>query len=255
MGILFVLVFWAVVGSIAAVVGALVLRFLTSTLTRNVQSDSNKLTQKLLMRFATWLPLACLVWAGILFIFQGFVNTTYLHRDLGLGDSSYCPLPNGYSLLMIDVSDEGTVYNPKSQLSDDTVSNQLGTIFGVRELQVAGINLLGGADSKYSEHFGQNILPPPLDRYFILNTETGQHVDFKSKEELKIAASKLGVPLKLEPIFDVYRRYRFIWFDIAVVFLLILPLFIAVGLLLRSILRLRSSRVAVPPIGNLGSVS
>jgi hypothetical protein len=253
MGILFVLVFWAVAGSIAAFVGVLVLRFLTSALTRDAQKDSDKLTRKRLMHFAAWLPPACLVWAGIVFIFQGFVNTTYLHRDLGLGDASYCPLPNGYSLLMIDVSDEGTVYNPKSQLSDDSVADQPDTVSGVRELQVAGVYILGGADSNYFEHFAQD--NPSLDRYFILNTQTGHPADFPSEDKLRIAASNLGITLKLEPISKVYDRYRFTWFDFAVLFLLILPPLIAVGLLLRSILRVRSSRAAIQPIGNPGNAS
>jgi hypothetical protein len=64
-------------------------------------------------------------------VFRAVVNATLLYRDLGLGDSSYFPLPNGYSLLMIDVSDQRTVYNPKTEpgdivgdQEDATASNQ-----------------------------------------------------------------------------------------------------------------------------------
>jgi hypothetical protein len=191
------------------------------------------------------------VWAGIVFTFQGFINTTFLHRDLGLGDSSYCPLPNGYSLLMIDVSDQGTVYNPRTQFSDDMVSDQSDAISGIRTLQLEGINILGGSDSKYSEHFGQD--SPPLDRYFILNTRTGQQTDFKSENDLQVAASKLGIALKLEPIFDIYRRYRFTWFDFAALFLLIVPPVVAFGLLLRSVMRLRGLRGITAPFADLGN--
>jgi len=43
----------------------------------------------------------------LVFIFQGFINANFFHRDIGLGGSWYCPLPNGYSLLMTDVTDHG----------------------------------------------------------------------------------------------------------------------------------------------------
>lgn len=237
MGILFVLIFSAFAGSIAATVGALVLRALISTMTRREENGPHKVAQRRLIRFATFLPFACLAWAGIVFAFQGFINTTFLHRDIGTGDASYCPLPNGYSLLMIDVGDQGTVYNPKTQLSDDMVSDQSDAISGVQELQIAGGNILGGADSKYSAHFGQD--SSPLDRYFILNTQTGKHTDFPNEDELRVAASKLGMTLKLEPIFNIYHRYRFTWFDLAAAFLMIVPPIVAASFLLRSTVKLR----------------
>jgi hypothetical protein len=243
MGILFVLIFWVIAGSIGAAAAAFGLQTLTAAMTRHEENGPRAGTRQRVIRFTKLLPFACLACVAIVFVFQGYVNATFLHRDIGLGDASYCPFPNGYSLLMIDVGDQGTVYNPKTQLSDDSVSDQSDTISGVRELQIAGAYILGGADSQYSAHFGQN--NPPMDRYFILNAQTGQHADFPSEDELRIATSKLGISLKLEPIFDVYRRYRFTWFDLVAVLLMVIPPLVAAGLLLWSIMRLRGGRTTL----------
>jgi hypothetical protein len=138
---------------------------------------------------------------------------------------------------MIDVDDQGIVYDPKTQLSDDSVADKEDAVSGVRSLQVAGIYIFGAADSKYSEHFAQN--NPALDRYFILDTRTGSRTDFTTENALRDTAAKLGIKLNLEPISKVYSRYRFTWFDIAAALLLILPPAIAMALLARSIFRLR----------------
>ena len=237
MGIAFVLAFWAIVGGLGACIGALVLRGVTSMLTREERLGPYTTFRTRVVRIATVLPFACLMWAGAVFVFQAVVNATYLHRDVGIGDSSNCPLPNGYSILMVDVDDQGTVYNPKTQLSDDSVVDKEDAVSGVRYLQIAGVYLLGAFDSKYSEHFAQD--NPTLDRYFILDTRTGSRTDFTTDSALREAAAKLGVNLSLEPISKLYSRYRFTWFDIAAALLLVLPPMIAVALLARSILRLR----------------
>jgi hypothetical protein len=133
MGILFVLIFWGIAAVIAAVVGTLVIRGLIALVIRPANDDVQKFARDRVVRNATLFPVACLVWAAFIFIFQGFINATYLGRDIGIGDSSYCPLPNGYSLLMIDVGDQGTVYRTNGSTSD-----QDGAISGVKEIQVSG---------------------------------------------------------------------------------------------------------------------
>jgi hypothetical protein len=153
MGLLFVLAFWGIVGGVGACVAALALRAVTSILTREERSGPYEVIRARALKMATLLPFACLMWTGAIFMFQAFINATYLHRDVGLGDTSYCPFPNGYSILMIDVDDEGTVYNPKTQLSDDSVADKEDAVSGVRNLQVAGVYILGAADSRHSEHF------------------------------------------------------------------------------------------------------
>jgi hypothetical protein len=238
MGILFVLVFWAVLGFVMAVVGGVAARRITRALTRNQADGPHRPACKKVVLFASILPFACLIWAAAIFVFQAAVNTTLLHRDLGLGDASYCPLPNGYALLMIDVNDQGTVYNPKTQ-PGDAVGDQDDAISGVRELQIVGPYIFGGFDSDYSKHFGQN--SPSANRYFLLDTRKGKQVDFDTEGQLRDAASRSGAQLRLEPVFDVYRRYRFTWFDYIVgVLLIAFPIF-GVAVLLRRIVRIRSS--------------
>lgn len=244
---LFVLLFWGLIGLILAIAGAFFARKITATLVRPCKDTPIECARLRAIRWATILPLACLLWAAAIFLFQGFVNTAFLHRDIGLGDSFYCPLPNGYSIFMIGVSDRGTVYNPKTQLLTDSISDRRGAISGVRKLQVAGPVLLGGFDSEYAKHFWQH--NRPLDRYFLLDTHTGSRTDFLTESALRKAASNRGIDLRLEPIFSVYRKYRVTGFDIFAVCLLWLPPIVAFLFLVRSIARLRRAQGSPGPTG------
>lgn len=248
MGIGFVLLFWGVIGLAVAIVGAFFARRIAATLIRPCKDNSAECARRRAIRLATILPIACLLWAAAIFLFQGFVNTAFLHRDIGLGDSFYCPLPNGYSIFMIGVSDRGTVYNPKTQLLTDSISDRRGAISGVRKLQVAGSVLLGGFDSNYAEHFWQH--NRRLDQYFLLDTRTGFRTDFLTEGALREAASVRGIDLRLEPIFSVYRKYRVTGFDIFAVCLLWLPPIIAFLFLIRSIARLRRAQGFPGPTGH-----
>src|SRR5213593_5214785 len=107
MGIGIVLLFWAIAGTISASVGALVFGGLTALLTSGAVEGRRKI---IVGAFA--FPFICLGWAGLVFVFQAAVNGFLLQRDPGLGDTWYCPLPNGYAITMIDVTDQGWVYNP-----------------------------------------------------------------------------------------------------------------------------------------------
>src|SRR5690348_3393338 len=93
MGILFVLLIYAVVLSIAggiaaAVLGAIVFKLIPSP----------RLRRKRAVTFAAAFPLICVAYAGVWFIAYAAINDLVFHRDPGLGDSWYTPLPNGYAL-------------------------------------------------------------------------------------------------------------------------------------------------------------
>lgn len=236
MGILFVLAFWAIAGTIIAAIGTLIARGTAIFLLRPVNGDARQSARARILRIATILPFACLIWAGLIFVLQAVINTTYLGRDIGIGDSFYCPLPNGYSLLMVDVGDDGEILRSP----DASEASHEGAISGVRELQISGSNIFGGRDSQSFQHFGKD--SPSVDRYFVLDTRTGKDTNFENEEALRVSASQLGVTLKLEPIFEVYRRYRFTWFDAMAAALLFLPPAIAAGLILRSIVHLRTNQ-------------
>ena len=102
-----------------------------------------------------------------MFVFQAVVNEGLLHRDLGLGDTWHAPLPNGYQIMMIDVTDQGWVYNPKTQ-PGSAVGEPADAVAGVRNLQVAGRYILGSADSKTFEHLGKDT--NQVDTYFLMDT-------------------------------------------------------------------------------------
>jgi len=89
MGIGVVAIFWAVFGTIVAFVGMLVLRGVTTALTRRVTAG-----RETVVRAAATFPFVCLVWCVAVFVFQWIINEKVLHRDPGIGDAWRCPLPN-----------------------------------------------------------------------------------------------------------------------------------------------------------------
>ncbi len=232
MGIGIVLLGWAVVGTIVACVGALVMGVAATFLTRRATQD-----RTLTLLSAVAFPFACLGWAALLFVFQASVNGA-MHRDPGLGDSWECPLPNGYVINMIDVTDQGWVYNPKTQF-DGGVAEQDDAVADVGVVQVSGKYILGGSHSRSivdSQSSNDNI-----DSYFLLDTQTGKKTAFPNVDGLRAVATQLGISLNLEPIDAVYSRYRYTWFDVSVGILLSVPPFSCLVLLTRKILKLRKS--------------
>jgi hypothetical protein len=234
MGIGFVLVLWAVVGMILAGIGAGVLGAVASYFTRYVGKDGRKAVIAAIL-----FPFACLGWAGMIFVFQALVNEEVFQRDPGMGDTWKCPLPNGYALLMIDEPDQGVVYKPVNQHVEGVVGIQQGAVDGIRIMQVAGRYILGGADSRSSDHFGDKA---EVDSYFLLDTGTGERQSFSTYEALRTAAGLRGVQLALQPIEAVYDKYRFTYFDKFVGCLLCVPPVLLAWLLVRWIVRLRGRR-------------
>jgi hypothetical protein len=237
MGLGIVLIVWAVVGIVLASLAALALGGLAAFLTSDVQRSRNRV-----IGAAILLPYACLAWAGFLFIVQGVVNEGFLHRDVGLGDTSHCPLPNGYQILFIDVTDNGWVYNPRTQAADSIVERQ-DSIPGVRQLEVEGRFILMAADSKAWTKFAPD--NTDVDSYILLDTQTDNRTNFEDYNSFRAAALEMGIEPRLEPIFTVYRRYRFSWFDVLIVVLLCGPPLAALLSLARYIFRLRRTRVVV----------
>jgi hypothetical protein len=206
MGLGFVLVFWLIAGSVIAAIGAAMLGAITSLLTRGLGES-----RRPIIRTARLLPFACLVWAGLIFIAQAAVNAGLLHRDVGTGDSWYAPLPNRYQIVFVDVTDQGTV-RPEGSY---------GGIHGVRLLQVSGPYLFGGLDTNAFGSDRDN--NTHVDSYFVLDTRTGKRTDEANLKALTLEVSRLGVSLHLEPIYKVYSRYRFTWFDVVAGCMLVLP--------------------------------
>lgn len=234
MGIGFVLFIWAAVGIVLSGAGALILGLSTAYLTRGAPDG-----RKRLILTASLFPLVCLGWVGATFIFQAVINETVLHRDAGLGDTWECPLPNGYWLLMIDTTDQGWVYNPKTQ-SGGVVGVQQDAVGGVKIVQVSGRYVLGGSDSR---PVAQSVKSPEqVNSYFLLDTQVGKHANFTSYDALRAHAEELGIALNLQPIADVYGKYRFTWFEVFAGLLTCLPPLIGAVLPVRWVIRVRRTR-------------
>jgi hypothetical protein len=239
MGIGIVLLFWAVVGIVVAGTGSLVLGAAAAFLTRGVARGRRRA-----IAVASLFPLACLAWGGAVFIGQAIVNESVLDRDAGIGDTWHCPLPNGYQIMMIDVTDQGWVYNPKTQSTSGGVSDQEDAVLGVRVLQVTGFYILGGVDGQGFEHLGKD--SNQVDSYFVLDTRTGKRTSFGNYDEFRAAALQRGIQTNLEPIETVYSRYRFSWFDVFAAVIFFVPPLGGLCLLALWIVRLRRTRVAIP---------
>lgn len=216
MGILFVLIFWAIAGSILGLLACGTLYVMARVLLRKVSPRP-----KLFLAGVILFPIACLGWAGFVFVFQVVVNVTLLHRDPGLGDGWDCPLPDGYALSFTDVMDQATLYRLKDHPSIMDVPTGDGVLSGVRFLQLAGDDLLGASDSKWFTHYSEK--SSSVDRYFLVNTKTNELKIWTAKDDLSQWSAEHHVPLHLETVEDVYLRYRWTWFDWLAILLLVLP--------------------------------
>jgi hypothetical protein len=223
MGIGFVLIIYAVVLFIAAAgCSAILVAFTHSMLKHTAEKP------KSLIRYAKLLPFARVVYAGVWFIAYAAINDSVFHRDPMLGDSWYTPLPNGYSIEMIDGTDSGAVYNPKTQPGTP----------GIIRLQLDGPFIYGSFDHNWFDDSGKDKLPE--NGYFLMDTATNKRKDFTSYADLSSEAIKHNTSLNLRPINEVYQQYRMTWFDYTAGILLILIPLAAFLRLLQQIWRLRA---------------
>ncbi len=217
MGIAVVLIVYAVALTAAASIGAAVLGLVAYFLTK--RSGSRR---KRAVLASALFPFACVLFAGGWFIAYSTLNYLVFHRDPGLGDTWETPLPNGYALMMIDTTDQGTVYNPKTQSGDGSVVGREDAVFGVRQLQVARALIFGARDTGYFGRIGRE--SKLVDSYFELNTSRNVQTQFKTLDELRERASSEGVDLHLREYASVSHDYRTTWFDyFAATILLITP--------------------------------
>ena len=214
MGLFFVLILYAVVLSVLAAISAVILGCIAFLLTRR------RAGRRRAVVVCAAFPFACVAFAGAWFFAYAVINYSFFHRDAGLGDGWETPLPNGYALMMIDVTDEGTVYNPKTQRDFDSVASRQDAVFGVRQLQVSGNHIFGARDSGYFERIGHD--SSAVDTWFELDADGNHPVEFKTLAELKQRAASEGITLQLRSFYSVYSEYRFTWFDYSAFAILII---------------------------------
>jgi hypothetical protein len=242
MGIGLALASWCVKGTILATALAVLAGVLTAVY---VPRGRPRRTRLILWTCA--FPFACLAWFLALFVFQAYVNETMLYRDPRVGPIWQAPLPNGYAVLMIDEHHDGTVFNPKTHFSNSSNSeihpDGTDAVSGVRVIQIAGNKILGGAGP--IGQYSSSATRERVDSYFVLDTEAHTRANFDSYDALARASQAFGVQPKLEPLFRVYKRYRYTWFDALVIALFLIPV-LGVGLLLVRRVRLLGISAALP---------
>ena len=193
-------------------------------------------------------PFACSAWLLGVFVFQAYVNEALLYRDAGIGETWQTPLPNGYAVLLLDETHDGTVFDPATHFStgsnNDVYPDGPDAVSGVRVIQVAKNRILGGAGPRgqYSSQAARD----RVDYYFLLDTSAHTRANYDNYDDLTLAATALGIATRLEPLYDVYKRYRYTWFDLFVVTLALIPVLGAGFVIGRRILRLR--RIAQPAL-------
>lgn len=233
-----VLMFYAVALTAAATIGAAVLGTAAFFLTKTSPNKKRAIVASVLF------PYACVAFAGAWFVGYAVINETAFHRDPMLGDSWQTPLPNGYALMMIDTTDQGTVYNPRTQGGYGSLGSSEDSEFGVRQLQVSGGLMFGARDSGDFSRIGES--STAVDTYFELNTASNRVVEFKTIAELRTRAAEEGITLNLRPFESVFGDYRTTWFDYAAGAVLLLVPLIAFGFLARWIWRIHQGSVAAP---------
>lgn len=243
MGILFVLMLYGIVLTVAASIGGVAFGATSYYLTKRSGPRRNRAILASII-----FPFACEVFAAGWFVAYAITNYALFHRDPGLGDSWDTPLPNGYALTMIDTTDQGTVYNPKTQRYPGSIGDQDDTEFGVRQLQVSKAFIFGARDSGYFSRIGQD--SKVVDTFFEIDTINNRRAEFKSLGELRAQAAHEGVTLNLRDFSAVFDDYRLTWFDyLASSILLLTP---SVGFLILAIWIWRLRKAKFSPLSSTG---
>ena len=236
MGLLFVLMLYAIVFSVLACISSIVLGYITRKLTRLASSGGRRAVV-----FAIAVPWLCIGIGFLGFVGYAVMNSAVFDRDPGLGDSWHTPIPNGYSLEAIDVTDFGTVFNPKTQRFPDSIGSQEDAVFGVRRLEIDN-NLISGT---YDGNPTFEKPPTFEDHYFSLDTNTGKRSEFSSLPELETYLAQRGIKAHLRSFWEVFCDYRNTWFDwVTLIIGISVPL---IGLAMLIWLIVRARRTAVIP--------
>jgi hypothetical protein len=218
-----VIAFRAVFGFLLACVAAPIMRVLAwLALPKEGKSRAPAL------RAATLFPFAVLLWSGIIVAVQVPIDTVVFRCDPGAGDFMHIPLSGTYNLeITDDAIDTGFIV--KRPLSGDYDSSEHTQIACVSSLQVSGSYILALAQDS------------PRN-YLLLNAATGKNEEFDKLQQLKDAASKLGIAVKLEPPFEVLWNLRYNWFDWFLRILWLAVPVVSLGVLIGWIIKLRTKQ-------------
>jgi len=243
MGPLFVLIIWATVAGILSVIGGLILAGLVALLTRRVKSGRRRA-----IRIGGGLPAAGFAYLFVcVLIFS--IWSAARGRDWGWGDTWDTPILGPYHLMMIDITDKGTIYNRADpnvyqQGSVIDAAGRKDVVFGVRRLEVRPPYLIGAASP---ESFMQDSTQGPETLFFILDTRTGSRIDVPSLAALEATAAQTVGRFQLKPVNEIYNQYRYSWLDVIPLGIFAVPPFVTFFLLGRGLIRLRRDRQVLGP--------
>lgn len=224
MGIFFVLLAWLCIGSVLAVISGIVLYGITALFVPAAIPDRRRHMQR-----AFWFPFIMLPYFSIMFIVYAIL--CYARGvDSGIGDDWLVPLGNGYSLIMIDNPDDGSIC-----LSSDTYRGM--KVDGIRKLMQVDSCIVGYAVDPRTQ---LQPLAMQSGRYFLFNTTSGAATYFATEASLRHAASQQGITsLALQSTENFYFHMRWCWIDLlSVLIVLLLPAYFGIQLL-RDVMQLR----------------
>ena len=121
-------------------------------------------------------------------------------EHIGAPSEGTCQLAANYSLMMVDSEGSGWVYNRKNE-NGRGVNWQTDGIDGVEIVQTSGRFILGGRDS---HGFRPSHSHAVINEYFLIDTERETVTRFSTLPQLQAAASQLGIPVELKPVYEVY---------------------------------------------------
>lgn len=229
MGLGIVLIFWALTGTLIAGAAAFVCK---SVVDRLMPQGRDSELRFEILKSSVMLPIKSVVWIGAIFVFQALVNTVFLQRDCGLGDSRHTPLQNEYCLSLQDDFETGKLYYSVANPSGDgVVDDSFGEVSNVSELQVVAPYIFGTASEGVIKTF---------NFYFVLDTEKRVTSRFNKLEDTQVFARERGIDLNLRPTCEIFSENRVGWFDyLSAVAMFIFPA-ICLWSLSISIIRYRS---------------
>ncbi len=240
MGPLFVLIFWIIAGSLLSLAGGALLVKVVALLTVRV-----RVGQKRALSIARVLPALGFAYLFLCILIFSFWSTAR-GRDWGWGDTWDTPILGNYHLMMIDVTDQGTIYDradPNVFQNGSVMGGgpaQKNVIFGVRRFEVRPPFLLGEASPNT---FTESPTTPPQTIFFVLDTRDNSREDAPNLAALQARARQMpGGPLQLQPVNVIYKRFRYTWPDLIPVLLFTIPPLVALLWLTRALLRLRRKR-------------
>jgi hypothetical protein len=162
MGPVFVVIIWAIIGSVLAV-GAGLLALV-------INFRKPRLLQLKRVLFAVLLPIFAIGWVGCSVVsFAVWSNLSGMHLGFGnFADFSEVPLPNGYSVWMIDTNERGSIHKGVSGAH---------IVAGVREIGQVDDVVFGRSD----------------DGFFTLDTRAGDLKQGMADVEYAAALKSRGI--------------------------------------------------------------